>query len=180
MKIITGGQTGVDTGALLAAEECGVKWQAILPRGKRREGQTTRSGIPGWMEVGGVFGEPCLVLDRAAYDHRTDFCVSVTDAVLVIAPAGNLTPGTRLTIELAKKYGRPWHWLSGSYNEALTWLQSTGGRNVPSFKLMIAGPRESKWATGELIAREAVSWLLTDGQRDLRDTIQTDGVDSRR
>jgi|ERR1043165_8028356 hypothetical protein len=173
MKIITGGQTGVDTGALLAAEDCGAEWQAIMPRRLRRE-----KLAPDWMVNGGVFGDPVLELPTLAYDKRTERCVYITDAVLIVAPAGNLSPGTRLTIELAKRYGRSWHWLSGNYTEALTWLRGRLETN-PKLTLMVAGPRESKWPTGELIAREAVSWLLTDGARDLRDTIRTDDVDSR-
>lgn len=160
MRVISGGQTGVDTGALVAAERTGYSWQAILPRGGRREDGPLPSVD---FLRGGVYGKPAVMLRSASYGARTRYVVKSADAVLLIAP--HLTPGTKLTKELAEAAGKPCHWCKcddGPYElEAYRWLT-----RVKPNTLMVAGPRASKWYGGQLIAQGIMALLLEWYRRD--------------
>jgi hypothetical protein len=169
MKVITGGQTGVDTGALLGAEKAGTTWRAILPKGFRRE-----TPIPEWMQIGGTCGLPARETDSGSYAQRTRVVVNIADGVLILHPEGEVwSPGTKLTRELAIEAGHPWHWHRGNYKATLAWLNEYR----PS-RLMVAGPRLSKWDSGEFIAEALVYWLLEGHKKEIpADTIHMDDVD---
>jgi len=149
VKIISGGQTGVDTGALLAAESYGMPWQAYLPQGLRRE-----SPMPEWMRKGAI-----ELLGVTDYAQRTGRCIELCDAVLIIAPTLT-TPGTKLTLGLARSAAKQIWWhepMSGvdtlSIHHWLKQQQNWLGRELV---LMVAGPRESKWRGAEAMAKRVV------------------------
>jgi hypothetical protein len=93
-RVISGGQTGVDRGALDAAIALGIDHGGWCPPGRRAEDgriparyRLTENSEPG-------------------YSARTERNVVDSDATLILA-AGPLRGGTRLTRYFAEQYGRP-------------------------------------------------------------------------
>ena len=128
-KIVSGGQTGVDRGALDAAITLGIEHGGWCPRGRRAEDGV----IPTRYEQ--------RETDSASYHVRTEQNVVDSDATLIIT-RGALKGGTGLTVRMAAKHARPCHVvdLEGEFDiEAIRdWL-----RVQQAFRLNIAGPRES-------------------------------------
>ena len=94
LKVVSGGQTGVDRAALDAAAELGLDLGGGCPAGRLAEDGV----IPGRYPL-------VETPDRAAA-QRTDWNVRDSDAKLILhrgAPIG----GTRLTMDLARRHGRP-------------------------------------------------------------------------
>lgn len=82
MKIISGGQTGVDRGALEAALEAGIECGGTCPAGRKAED--------------GIIPEiyPLTELESTVYSDRTRKNVIDSDATLIIH-FGRLEGGTR-------------------------------------------------------------------------------------
>jgi hypothetical protein len=98
MKIISGGQTGVDQGALFAAHKHGLATGGWAPRSYR-----TNQGL---MPILRAFS---LLEDSSPdYGPRTKRNLLAADATLVIAV--NLqSPGTKMTIDLCSANDKPCH-----------------------------------------------------------------------
>jgi len=142
LKIVSGGQTGVDRAALDAALGVGLETGGWCPAGRRAED----GRIP-----------PRYPLDETPgreYAQRTEWNVRDSDATLILA-RGGLSGGTRLTAELAVQYGRPLLVVDlqspPERDLVLDWLIKNTVRI-----LNLAGPRESG-AAG--IQAQAGSWL---------------------
>jgi hypothetical protein len=135
VKIVSGGQTGVDRGALDFAIRHGLECGGWCPPGRQSE-----SGrIPGKY--------PLKEVEVPDYNERTRRNILDSDATLVITAGGRLEEGTRLTLEWAEEFRRPFlhldlerEGLPGevSLSGAAAWLASTGAR-----VLNVAGNRES-------------------------------------
>lgn len=130
MKIISGGQTGVDRGALDAAIALGIPHGGWCPRGRLAED----GRIPDHYEL--------TETDAGEYHVRTEQNVVDSDATLILCrgrPAG----GTELTLRLAQQHGRPHLVLDLSQSpqpeEARRWLEDLDVK-----VLNVAGPRESQ------------------------------------
>ncbi|HET9063730.1 MAG TPA: putative molybdenum carrier protein [Candidatus Binatia bacterium] len=160
IKIVQGGQTGVDRGAWRGAVECG------LERG-------------GWMPADGC-DELGLIPNEARSDlrpalngggnrARTIANILDSDAVLIVVPdaaKGCTTPGTRLTWKQARDKDKPRLVIDGSDRQVAhvaPWLRELlerWSRDTDSairlFRLMLAGPRASLWPEGEETARRVV------------------------
>ena len=100
MSVLTGGQTGVDTYAALAALRTGLPVHLVYPSGYRQEdGPLTaarRRRLAGaWLHE----------LGSASFRYRTWTCVYLADAVILLDPAGG--SGCRETLRAARKLGRP-------------------------------------------------------------------------
>lgn len=158
VKVITGGQTGVDTGAMRAAVAQGVLCHAYFPRDFKREEPL----VPGyeWLR------ERSECIKSPDYKARTLHVVSKAHAVLVI-PGGEVTPGTKLTGELAQEAGVPlWTmrylndpaYLKAESHAVAYWLAQMGRKQV---SLMVGGPRGSKWRGGESVALTVTTHILT-------------------
>jgi len=93
-KIVSGGQTGVDRGALDAAIELGIPHGGWCPRGRLSEDGT----IPPRYRLTET-GSP-------EYHVRTEQNVLDSDATLILC-RGPLSGGTKLTRELAERYAKP-------------------------------------------------------------------------
>ncbi len=130
MKIVSGGQTGVDRGALDAAIDLGISHGGWCPRGRLAED----GRIPDRYEL--------VQTDSSAYAVRTERNVIDSDATLILC-RGPLSGGTELTLRLAVRHGRPnmvvdleapcpaeevRQWLAAEQTEVLN----------------VAGPRESQ------------------------------------
>lgn len=98
--VLTGGQTGVDTAAALAALGAGLTVHIVYPRGFRQEdGPLT----PARREA--LSGATLHELACPEFRDRTWTCVRLADAVVLIDPVGG--DGCQETIRAANHFGRP-------------------------------------------------------------------------
>lgn len=141
-RIVSGGQTGVDRGALDAAMALGIPHGGWCPKGRLAEDGT----IPLLYELAET--------DTPAYAARTERNVLDSDATLILC-RGRPSGGTDLTLRLARRHARPCT-LVDLDEPALAgvrrWLAT-----VQPATLNIAGPRESQ-APG--IASQAAEFLV--------------------
>ncbi len=147
ISIITGGQTGVDTGGLRAAVDQKVTARGIFPALFKREEKA-----PQWL----LDISTCIASDK--YDARTRAVVKECQVCIVIAPDVNSTPGTALTVKLAKDEGMQlWvfdnvadraKWGAEAHAMAY-WLKQLEKFSYPKMNVMVAGPRGAKWRAGE-------------------------------
>lgn len=145
----SGGQTGVDRGALDAAIEAGVPCGGWCPRGRRAEDGT----VPARYTLRETEGED--------YETRTRRNVAEADATLVLTwgpPEG----GTALTVADAEALGRPCLVVdlaanseTGAAAAAAHWLAALDGAT-----LNVAGPRESRQPGAHAAAHRVVAALL--------------------
>ena len=132
IRIVSGGQSGVDRAALDAARAAGVETGGWCPAGR-------------WAEDGPI--DPAYLLRETAEADpsvRTRLNIRDSDATLILAPGGRvdgIPDGTALTAEQAPRLGRPFLTLDPSpenVDDALAWLAAHGVR-----VLNVGGPRES-------------------------------------
>lgn len=138
-KIVSGGQTGVDQGALLAAIDLELDWGGWAPKGWRAE----KGGIPE------KFREKMTEHSSANYIVRTRQNVVDSHATLIITQAYPLTGGTLRTQGFCEDVGRSHFVISpGELNaveKTRNWLRQFYDERYPTpFVLNVAGPRESK------------------------------------
>ena len=141
-KIISGGQTGVDRGALNAAIELGLEHGGWCPRGRRAE----NGAIPDRYAL--------TETESGAYRMRNERNVLDSDATLIIC-RGRLSGGTRLTRQFARQHHKPYLIAdlerSPNVEDVRAWLA-----RHPVAVLNVAGPRESQ-SPG--IAQQAAAFL---------------------
>lgn len=132
LTILTGGQTGVDSYAALAALRAGLSVHLVFPAGYRQEdGNLTAARRR--RVAAAAFHE----LSSASFRYRTWTCVYLADAVLLLDPAGGA--GCRETARAAKTLGRPLlNPEQLTADQAAAWLRETGAR-----VLLVAGCRAS-------------------------------------
>lgn len=144
--IVTGGQTGVDRGALDAAIFSGLGHGGWCPKGRKAED--------------GVIPERYALRESTSdrYAQRTALNVWDSDGTLVLT-RGVLKGGTKLTVECAGKYRRPTMIvdLDGAEDAGavVEWISSAGIR-----VLNVAGPRESASPGIALYARRFVEAVI--------------------
>jgi hypothetical protein len=127
-RIISGGQTGVDRGALEAAIELGIAHGGACPRGRLAED----GRIPARYHL--------TELASTDYRDRTERNVIDAHATLLLC-RGPVKGGTALTRRLARQYQRPYLVVApgdGSVHKVREWLA-----RVAPVVLNVAGPRES-------------------------------------
>jgi hypothetical protein len=143
MKIITGGQSGVDRAAMDFAIRHGLPYTGWCPRGGWAEDFPTP---PGLLAKYPLLRETPL----ADPSQRTEWNVRDSDAVLIIAAAPGLptSRGTELARDLAAKHCKACLVVDVSDRRAVElaagWLGSGLLRYGSSFALGIGGPRESE------------------------------------
>ena len=128
MKIVSGGQTGVDRAALDVALELGIECGGWCPAGR-------------WAEDGAIDARyPLRETPSADPAERTEWNVRDSDATLLLIAGAS--PGTELTRDLARRLGRPvFSWPVDEVEgvgQFRRWLQLHGVQT-----LNVAGPRES-------------------------------------
>jgi len=151
LRIVSGGQSGVDRAALDAAVAAGVEIGGWCPAGR-------------WAEDGPIPAHYPLI-ETASPDpaERTRLNVRDSDATLLLV-FGRAHGGTALTYELAKKLGRP-HQLvdlqkAHSAERVARWVRQLDVR-----VLNVAGPREGEVPGIYGRAFELVTGVLQDRLR---------------
>jgi|SRR5258707_14804755 hypothetical protein len=160
MKIISGGQTGVDRAALDVAIERGMSWGGWCPKG-------------GWAED---LPDPPGLLNKypklretpsSQPEQRTEWNVRDSDATLIITDHDGLaaSKGTRRAQEWADHYGKPLLVIDAVQPDAVAqvaqWLRVQRQRFGVHMALGVGGPRES-----EAPGIYASARLLMDGVLD--------------
>jgi Circularly permutated YpsA SLOG family len=132
--VLTGGQTGVDTLAARAALGAGLPVHLVFPLGFRQEdGNLTAA------RRRALRGAALHQLGSASFAYRTQAVVYLSDAVLLLDPAGG--DGCAQTALSAQRFGRPLISLARepvAGADVSAWLGDTGCR-----VLAIAGCRAS-------------------------------------
>jgi hypothetical protein len=151
LTIISGGQTGVDRGALDAALEVGFPCDGWCPQGRRAEDGRIPDHYP-LKELPGV-----------GYPERTRRNVEDSDATLIIHN-GRLSGGTQLTLNSCRQVGRP-----ACLIDAATVSAEEAARIARDFvtrhdirHLNVAGPRASHWPAARDYARDVVRLMLAE------------------
>lgn len=131
-KIISGGQTGADRGALDAAIKLGISHGGWIPKGRKTEA----GPLPDKYQL--------TEMKTVSYAARTERNIIDSDGTLILSH-GSLRGGSALTLRLAAKHGRPCLHMDLSmtpkFQAALKisqWLSDHGIR-----VLNVAGPRAS-------------------------------------
>lgn len=131
-QIISGGQTGADRAALDAAIELNIPHGGYCPAGRRAED-------------GPIAPRYALTeMSSSEYSDRTKKNVLTADATLILC-RGELSGGTRLTRQFARRYAKPLLVIDLDENGPAAvervhqWLDE-----MEVFTLNIAGPRESQ------------------------------------
>ncbi len=154
MRIISGGQTGVDRAALDVAIALGIPHGGWCPRGRAAED----GRIPERYQL--------QETDAADYPVRTERNVRDSDATLIVCRGGP-SGGTELTLRLAQQRRRPCLVADldavASPAAAAEWLRANGVE-----VLNVAGPRESQCPG---IAADAADFL----REVLAPLVATDG-----
>lgn len=146
VSVLTGGQTGVDTAAALAALRVGLVVHLVFPQGFRQEdGPITAS------RRRRLRGARMHELMSDEFRYRTWTAVYLSDAVVLIDPAGG--DGCQETVRAAERLGRPLLMLSlGANSESAASL----------------GPAPSQSLRPELLsAGQIAAWLDRAGARVL-------------
>lgn len=129
LKIISGGQTGVDRAALDIAMRLAIPAGGFCPKGRLAEDGPLHPKYP------------LQETTTNKYPQRTFLNVETSDGTLVLC-AGKLTGGTSLTINFAKSLHKPFLIVdlskTANVQTPLQWIKDN---NIQA--LNIAGPRES-------------------------------------
>jgi len=162
LKIVSGGQTGADRGALDAAIDLHLDRGGWAPHGWRAED----GAIPE------VYRAHMRQAATADWKTRTILNIQDSDGTLVFSFAAHLTGGSALTVREARRLRKPWHHgillrrgAGGSAvnldnatrAEILAWVAACQIR-----VLNVAGPRESKEPGIQRVVHAAVTSLLED------------------
>jgi hypothetical protein len=129
-KIISGGQTGANRAALDWAIANGIPQGGACPKGRLAEDGC----IPACYQL--------TELSTAHYPTRTERNVHDSDGTLIITLDGELSRGTMLTANLARKHGKPLLQVrpsSGDIGQTVRSFVERHGIRV----LNVAGPRAS-------------------------------------
>jgi hypothetical protein len=152
IRIVSGGQTGVDRGALDAALDLGLEAGGWAPKGRRADD--------------GLIPEryPVKETPSREYEQRTEWNVRDSDGTLVLT-TGRPEGGTAGTIELAHKLQKPVFVVDLLKPRNLSsiefWLEY---ENIKV--LNVAGPRESKVPGIRSMAMEFLKDLLLSLKKD--------------
>ena len=149
MKIISGGQTGVDRAALDVALKNGIDCGGRCPAGRLDE-----------------FGKipdryPLRELEGGGFTERTLQNVKDSDGTVIIY-SGKLSGGTEQTVRFCLEQQQPHQLIDASKissEEAARWIADFVGKHKIDI-LNVAGPRQSEWPEGYDYAFRALDGFL--------------------
>jgi hypothetical protein len=156
-KIISGGQTGVDTAGLSFALRCGLQLGGWCPRGRRREDGV----IPRRFNL--------KETPSRGYLQRTTWNIRDSDATVIFSVSARLKGGSRKTAQLTRQQRKPYLHLAA---------QRTGIDHVTALcrfirqhrirVLNVAGPRRSQEPNAGRFAARVMQAALTGKQPRMR------------
>lgn len=160
--IRSGGQSGVDRGALDAARSAGTPVVGWCPAGGWAEDRPTPPGL--------LTDYPELTeTPSPGTRQRTGWNVRDSDVSLILTAPGGTSPGTDLTVDFARHWQRPHLVLDASaweqsdmtavVDDVSEWLRQLGSGLVAN----VAGPRASEWAGAYAASYRLVTALLATG-----------------
>jgi len=143
--IVTGGQTGVDQGFATAVRDLNLGHEISGYRPSVKLPQTEAGPMPSWLE------EILVPIEFGGYVERTQANVKMSDLVLLVVQNRLRidTPGTRTTLKYARLHSKQYLVVDpiepGSAAFVSRWLSHMQPLMRSPMRLMVAGPRESKW-----------------------------------
>ena len=151
MKIVAGGQTGVDRAALDVALELGMSCGGWCPKGRRAEDGPLAARYP------------LVETPSAEYAQRTEWNVRDSDGTLVLR-RGEPSGGTAQTVEVAARFGKPHLVVDVSRppdaSAVHAWI-----REHRIETLNVAGPRESTRPGIHAVASQFLRLVLSPSRR---------------
>lgn len=135
VRVISGGQTGVDRAALDAARRLEIPYGGWCPAGGWAEDMPDPPGL--------LVDYPDLIPTQSVVPAvRTRRNVHDSDATLILLPGGSFrSPGTTFTVVCARRFGRPFMVTRlDSPDGVIPWLDGLPEAST----LNVAGPRESE------------------------------------
>ena len=163
MKLLSGGQSGVDRAVIDAAVERGIDYGGWCPKGGWAEDMAVPPGLlatyPNLRET--PLADPA---------QRTEWNVRDADACMIVIEAAGLavSKGTALARDLAHRYRKPLFIAplggEGTIRDAGLWLRFQERRVGAGLALAIGGPRESE-APGIYASTMSFLAALLDGVR---------------
>ncbi len=154
IRIVSGGQTGVDRGALDAALSARFPCGGWCPEGRQSEDGTIPDRYP------------LLVLTGSGYRQRTLQNVRDSDGTIILF-VGALTGGTKLTRDFCLRETKPLLAVDAaqvSVSEAVDGVRSFIAKHDVQV-LNVAGPRATGWGEGHQFAFDVIRGVLE--HRDL-------------
>ena len=157
LKIVSGGQTGVDQGALEAALGLGLVWGGWVPKGWRAENGTVPERFRARMQEHA----------SANYIVRTRQNVADSHATLILTDTYPLSGGTLKTRIFCQEAMRSHFVVSLGESDAVgkvqRWLAQFFAQEHPvPFVLNVAGPRESKASGIQKRTRRFLAGVLAE------------------
>lgn len=148
--ICSGGQTGIDRGALDCAKKHKVKIKGWCPKNFWAEDLVDLSKL--YQELKET---PSTKTSQRTYWNTRD-----SDATLIILPkSSSISHGTNLTIKAVKRYKKPYLVISSikEINKVIAWLNTLKDGLI----LNVAGSRESECPNAYSISYSIVEAILT-------------------
>jgi len=157
VRVISGGQAGVDRGALDAAIELNFPYGGFCPKGRRAEDGV----IPATYKLAET--------KVSAYPYRTELNITSSDATLILYREDGIEEsGTALTYKLCCKHHKPVFQLNFDWctdedllAEAVRVVMGEWLIGFEEYTLNVAGPRESKFPGIQAQTKAFVMRMLT-------------------
>ncbi len=147
-KIVSGGQTGADQGALAACVQKKFPYGGWVPKGRRTE----RGKVPKQYRMRQHWSRH--------YPPRTEKNVVDSDGTVVFT-FGKADGGSLLTIDFAKKHGRPWLAVDLEQPGAALKVERWMKRRLPDGAVLnVAGSRRSKAPGIHMAVKRVVADVL--------------------
>lgn len=160
LKVISGGQSGADTGGLKAAVKSGIKTGGCAPKGFLTENGSN-------IELGSVYG--LYESNSDLYPERTKENVAKSDGTIIFSKGNSpfTEKGSFLTKKTCEKLGKPYLWLNpfdaGIEIKISDFIKNLAAKNRRAIVLNIAGNRESKAQGIELRVEEIMCSVFQSG-----------------
>jgi hypothetical protein len=158
LKIVSGGQTGVDRAALDVAIERGIPYGGWCPKGGWAEDMPDPPGLlslyPNLRET-----------PEADPNQRTEWNVRDSDRLMVLIDSAGIgvSTGTGLAIETAKRLGKPNIVIDMDGDGGGVLAMGFVGKGKGPLRLCIAGPRESEAPGSYAKTRTFLGGVLGEG-----------------